>query len=101
MTSYSRYDTDPWADVEALETQRFDADLEMAEMARQGNAIAAARKAGRCAHQSAVGYRNPPVYPEQAGLKPGQSRCTDGCGTVFASDDDWYAAMDAAVNGEW
>jgi hypothetical protein len=92
-------DDDPWADVEAQESERFDADIQMAEMAAVGNAIARARKAGRCAHQGAVSYRAEPCYPEQEGLRPGQSRCTDGCKAVFGSDDDWYAAMDAALDG--
>jgi hypothetical protein len=91
------WDTDPWMEQEALEAERLDADMEMAEMAAVGNAIARARRAGRCAHQSSVGYLPKPVYPEQEGLKPGQSRCTEGCGRVFDSDEDWYAAMDAAI----
>lgn len=74
-----------------------DADIEQWEMEQAGAAIAAARKAGRCAHQSVVGYLPVPVYPEQEGLRPGEQKCTDGCGEVFASDQDWYDAMDAAV----
>lgn len=92
-----RYDEDPWADVEALETERRDADIEMAEMAQAGNAIHAARKRGVCCHQGTVGYSSKPCYAEQEGLKPGQMRCTDGCQRVFESDEDWYAAMDEAV----
>lgn len=49
-----------------------------------------------------MGYRVPICYPEQAGLKRGQSRCTEGtggCDRVFGSDDDWYAAMDEALEG--
>jgi hypothetical protein len=76
-----------------------DADIEQYEMEQAGRAIHAARKAGRCTHQSVVGYRNPAVYPEQEGLRPGQSKCTDGCGEVFDSDEDWHDAMDAAVYG--
>lgn len=95
----SRYDEDPWAEHEAMETARMDADLEMAAMARAGNAVRAARKAGRCAHQGAVGYLKPALYPEQEGLKRGQSRCTDGCGRVFGSDDEWYEAMEEAMHG--
>lgn len=97
----SGYDEDPWAEEEAAQNVRWDADLEMADMAAAGDAIAAARKAGRCAHQSAVGYapKGHRHYPEQEGLKRGQVRCTDGCGRVFASDEDWYAAMDEAVAG--
>jgi hypothetical protein len=62
-------------------------------MERVGNGIAAARKRGICTHQSAVGYLPTPVYPEQEGLKPGQLRCTEGCGRVFDSDEEWYDAL--------
>jgi len=98
MSTYG-WDTDPWMEIEALETERWEADMEQAEMVRAGNAIARARKAGICCHTSAVGYLASPVYPEQEGLRPGQSRCTEGCGRVFGSDQEWYAAMDAAVSG--
>lgn len=74
-----------------------EADMEMAEMAAVGNRIAYQRRQGVCCHQSAVGYLPEPCYPEQEGLKPGQLRCTDGCGQVFDSDEGWYAAMDAAI----
>jgi hypothetical protein len=93
------YDDDFGAEMEAIETARMDADLAQAEMERAGNAFHAARKAGRCVHGGAVGYLPDPVYPEQVGLKPGQLRCTDGCGAVFASDEDWLAAIDQAVYG--
>lgn len=76
-----------------------DADIEQAEMERAGNAIHAARKAGRCTHQSAVGFSGTVYYPEQEGLKIGQLRCTEGCGTVFDSDEDWDDARDEAVYG--
>ena len=70
-------------------------------MAAVGNAIHAARKAGRCCHQSAQGYRGGPRSAQQEGLTPGQLRCTDGggfgCGAIFASDDDWADAMEEAI----
>lgn len=75
-----------------------DADVEQAEFERAGNAIARARRAGRCTHQSSVGYIDPPVYPEQVGLEPGQSRCTEGCNVVFNSDDDWADAREEAIS---
>ena len=90
----------PGADDEALDAQRLDADMEQAAMERAGNAIARARKAGRCTHGSVQGYRGGPRSAQQEGLKPGQLRCTDTCGTVFGSDEEWYAAMDEAVYGD-
>jgi hypothetical protein len=91
-----RDDEDAWAEDEAAELGRLDADLEMAEMDAAGDAIAAARKTGRCLHMSAQGY----LPGEDRGIRPGQLRCTDGgrgCGAVFQGDEDWYAAMDEAV----
>ncbi|TMR90500.1 hypothetical protein [Nonomuraea basaltis] len=71
------YPEDDWAtDQEAIETQRHDADLEMAQMAQRADYLAALRKSGICTHSSGVEYRNPAVYKAQKGLKPGQSRCT-------------------------
>jgi len=71
-----------------------DADIEMAEYAREARALDAARARGECPHSSAVGLPDSGkiFYPEQEGLLPGQVRCTDGCGTVFASDADWDRA---------
>jgi hypothetical protein len=74
-----------------------DADVEMAEAREVGAAIARQRAKGVCCHLSAVGYLAKPVYETQIGLKPGQLRCTDGCGQVFADDDDYYAAMRYAL----
>lgn len=87
-------------EMEAVAEQRRDADAEMAGWAAAGRAVDRARAEGRCPHLSAVGYLPEPVYEAQHGLKPGESRCTDGCGRVFASDEDWYAAMDGALYGE-
>jgi hypothetical protein len=90
---------DPWAEAEALETERFEADFTQAAMEATAGALTRARKAGRCTHGSTVGYRKPAAYPEQEGLKPGQSRCTAGCKAVFGSDQEWAAAIDAATEG--
>ena len=69
-----------------------------AEARNVGNAIARQEAKGVCCHQGVVGYLAEPVYPEQIGLSPGQVRCTDGCGAVFASEDDWFAAMGYALD---
>lgn len=74
-----------------------DADIAAWEDQQVGQAMHAARKAGRCCHNSAVGYLPKPVYPEQEGLKPGQKRCLDGCGQVFDNDDDYVSAMREAL----
>jgi hypothetical protein len=91
------YDEDPWADVEAVETMRHDADLEMAQMDARANHLYALRKRGTCTHSSTVGYVGKVIYPAQEGLKPGQSRCTEGtggCKRVFGSNEEWFTAMD-------
>ncbi|TDD17237.1 hypothetical protein [Nonomuraea diastatica] len=67
-------------------------------MERRGNYLAALRAKGVCTRSSGVMYRDPPVYQAQVGLKPGQSRCTEGTGgCTFVADPDaeWYAAQDA------
>lgn len=71
-----------------------DADIEMAMYAREARALDAARARGECAHSSAVGLPDSGkiFYPEQEGLRPGQVRCTEGCGTVFESDAEWDRA---------
>ena len=96
------FDDDFGAEMEAIQAERWDADIEQAQMEAVGNAIAAAERRGICTHGSVTGYKNPPVYPEQVGLKPGQMICTKGtggCKRVFDSDEDWWAAMDEAVSG--
>lgn len=58
-----------------------DADLEMAELERAGDAIHRyARRCG-CACQSLIGHR-----------------CA-GCGRTFGSDDRWFGFLDAVGNG--
>ena len=91
------WDTDPWMEIEALETERFEADMLQAEMEAEGRRYARAQKAGVCTHGSTVGYLAQPVYPEQEGLKPGQSKCTAGCGEVFDSDEAWQQAIAASI----
>jgi hypothetical protein len=73
-----------------------DADLEQWEMEQTGAVIDAQRRRGICCHLSVMQYRNPPFYPEQEGLKPGQCICTDGCGKVFDTEDDWHDARHEA-----
>ncbi|WP_331738805.1 hypothetical protein [Embleya sp. NBC_00896] len=81
-------------ELDAIREQRRDVDLEMAAMTAVGDRMAELRRAGVCTHGSAQGYREDLGDPE---LRPGQVRCTDTCGRIFASDDDWYAAIDAAL----
>lgn len=85
------------SEMEAIETERLDADLEMAQMEARANYLHALRKRGACTHQSAVGYISKVIHPQQEGLKPGQLRCTEGtggCERVFNSDEEWFAAQD-------
>jgi hypothetical protein len=85
------FDDDPGAELEAIETERLDADLLMAEMQRSAHAAHLSRQAGRCPHLSWVGYIRSPVYPAQERLRPGQVACTDDCGEIFASEQDLLA----------
>ena len=95
------YDDDYGYEQEAIEAERLDADLLQAQYTREANRAEAMRKRGICQHSSAVGYlpEGKQYYPEQAGLKPGQSRCTEGtngCTAVFDSDEGWATARHAA-----
>jgi hypothetical protein len=80
-----------------------DADIEMAEYAAEDAQGARMQAKGVCLHRSSVGksYEGQAFYPEQLTMKVGEVTCTDGCGRVFADDDDWDHAMQCALwNGE-
>jgi len=73
-----------------------DADIEMAEYAREARRDASLRNLGVCLHSSVVGSGNGSgplpgglYYAEQEGLTGTQVRCTDTCGEVFDSDEAW------------
>jgi hypothetical protein len=70
-----------------------DADIEQAQLEAAGRRLSALQQQGVCVHGSVVGYRQPPIYPEQEDLQPGQVACTGGCGRVFESDEAWLAAI--------
>jgi hypothetical protein len=90
-------DFDYGSEMEAHYSAQLDADLEMAQMAEVGEQMRSQQARGICQHNSAVRYTPTIFYPEQIGLKPGQLRCTDGCGEVFADDEDWDRAMESAL----
>lgn len=67
-----------------------DADIELAEMAAVGDALHHWRSRGICQHQSVQG-------------PPKRIACRDntgGCAAVFTSPQQWYLAMDRALEGE-
>lgn len=93
MSAYTGFGYDPEAVYQ-------DADIEQAEWEAEGRALHAAQKAGRCCHTSTVGYSGRSARrPEQEGLRIGQQRCTEGCGRVFDSDEEWADAMEEAIHG--
>ena len=69
-----------------------DADIEQAEMIRLGNRLDRLERQGICTHGHTIGYLRPAFYYVQEHLEPGERICT-GCGTVFASDEDWHIAL--------
>ncbi|WP_204116462.1 hypothetical protein [Streptomyces sp. CS014] len=86
----SFYDDESSSDeLEAIYTQRRDADLEMAAMNAAADEWHAIRDRGFCNHGSAQGAIGDKT------LKRGEVRCTSGCNTVFASDAEW---MDACAD---
>ena len=66
-----------------------EADIEMAEVWRSNVRYNVAHKIGACLHQGGYSYMSPPVYPEQALIKPGEFICYD-CHAIFPSEDAWY-----------
>ncbi|ATM24508.1 hypothetical protein SMD44_p10009 (plasmid) [Streptomyces alboflavus] len=87
------YEDETTADaLQAWSDDRLQADLEQAEMEAQGDRLYAHEQAGFCTHQSAVGYLTVPFYPEQEGLRPGEYRCTGGCGSLFRNETEWVDA---------
>jgi hypothetical protein len=91
------YEDETTADaLQADHEAKLDADVQQAEMEAAARRSQAHEDAGYCAHLSAVGYLPTPAYEEQRCLRPGQLRCTGGCGTLFASDEAWYAALNEA-----
>ena len=68
-----------------------EADLLQDLYLREGAQLDRLRAAGWCTHQSGVGLPADGTiyYPEQQGLQPGETRCTDGCGTVFPPEVEW------------
>lgn len=83
--SYALYGEDPWADVEALEASRYDADAEMAEMTVVADALYAAERRGVCPHWSLQG----------------RTCINPACGRTFGSDEEWAAAQDAIASGDY
>lgn len=74
-----------------------DADIETWELENEARHLDALRRSGVCTHDSTVGLGSDGKahYPEAEGLKPGERRCTAGCGEVFASDEDYEDALRA------
>lgn len=88
------YDIDYWAEAEAAEYERLDADIEWADAVATANAVHRAQKKGQCFHSSAVGYAGKVFYAEQQGLKKGQIACRShvgGCNKVWNSEADFAA----------
>jgi hypothetical protein len=83
-------DTDPGYEDEAIAQERFDADLEMAELTARANAADRERRQGICQHSSRIGGNPEKVYyPEHFILSPGEQICTErtgGC-LLIAPDD--------------
>lgn len=68
-----------------------DADIEQAAWEALGARIHALQQDGVCIHGSAIGAGGDPD------LIGGQLRCTDGCGRVFGSEEEWLDALAEAT----
>lgn len=88
------------SEMEAIESERLDADLLQAQYVAESNECERLRRRGICQHTSVVGLPadGSIYYAEQRGLKPGMVACTEhtnGCNAVFP-DDQWGAMRLAA-----
>lgn len=76
-------------DQEAIDAERFDADMEQAELERRGNRIAELRRKGICVHgwvQGTPGVDNGPV------------RCLEeGCGESWDSETAYENAREGVM----
>lgn len=83
---------DPGMEQEALEQERFEADMEMAQLEAIGRRNDALRKRGICPHSYRTGRNawNHTIYPQVAALSIGDELCND-CGVVIPRDspDNW------------
>lgn len=65
-----------WHDMEAIESERFEADMQMADFEREGRRLAKIQgKPGLCEH----GWSGP------SEVKDGTFKCYHNCGKVWAS----------------
>lgn len=89
----SYYEDETTADaLEAWCDERRDADMEMAQWAREARQADALRAAGNCLHSSSVGLPDDGTiyYESQRGLVGEQVRCTESCGQIFANSQAMY-----------
>jgi len=96
-------ESDFGAELEAIESERRDADMEQADAQAQGRAAdaqaakyEASGDPADCPHGSRVGYLVPSFYPDQDGLTHGEERCC-ACKTVLL---DWGHTFTIVVNGQ-
>lgn len=64
-----------------------DADILQAQYEAESNRYWRLKQAGYCTHGGWFCHVDPPYYPEQVDLKPGEARCNDGCGLIFDTED--------------
>lgn len=84
--------TDYWAETEAIEDERHDADIETAWYVTESNRLEAGRRKGICPHSYTVrnpdnGPFNGAWYKEAANVGKGEVLCLDICGKIIA--DPW------------
>jgi hypothetical protein len=84
-------------EMEALEAERYEADCEMAEMTRIGNALARLEKKGVCSHghwQTRTADNAAMCSPALAAAAVGTVECLK-CGLLFGSEaSHWEAHED-------
>lgn len=95
------FDDDYGYEMEAIQQERMDADLEMAQMTARANEAHRAAQRGICGHNSRVGANDGLYYPEQFILRPGEVMCTERTGGCLLIAPDDVVEDDDTGRSEW
>lgn len=96
------FDDDYGYEMEAIETERFDADMEMAQLTARANDAERARSNGVCQHSSRIGGNPQRVYyPEHFILGRDEQVCTERTGGCLAIGPDEFVEDPETGREDW
>ena len=84
--NYYAFQYDPEATIQ-------EADIWLAEQQTIDKRFAEIRRNGGCTHGSSIWWIPEPVYPEQRLLEKGQGICTELCGRIFDSEEEYMQVI--------